>query len=85
VASPDPGRLRFIGDLSEKTYAETFDAGAAEWLRSGEPGGEYVEIARLPDGGAAMRNSNDPATILFFTRAEWDAFTGGVNDGEFDL
>jgi hypothetical protein len=70
--------------MSEKTYAKTFDAGAAEWLRSGD-GGEYVEIARLPDGGAAMRNSTDPATILFFTKAEWDAFTGGVNDGEFDL
>jgi hypothetical protein len=71
--------------MSEKTYADTFDAGAAGWMRSGEPGGEYVEIARLPDGGVAMRNSNDPDTILFFTRAEWDAFTGGVNDGEFDL
>jgi len=71
--------------VSEKTYAKTFDAGAAEWLRSGEPSGEYVEIARLPDGGAAMRNSKDPATILFFTKAEWDAFTGGVHDGEFDL
>ncbi|WP_407651436.1 DUF397 domain-containing protein [Actinoplanes sandaracinus] len=71
--------------MSEKTYAETFDAESAEWLRSGESGGEYVEIARLPDGGAAMRNSTDPATILFFTRAEWEAFTGGVHDGEFDL
>ncbi|MFC4065750.1 DUF397 domain-containing protein [Actinoplanes subglobosus] len=70
--------------MSEKTYAASFDAQAAEWLRSGD-GGEYVEISRLPDGGAAMRNSNDPATILFFTKAEWDAFTGGVNDGEFDL
>ncbi|BEL10142.1 hypothetical protein Q0Z83_083330 [Actinoplanes sichuanensis] len=71
--------------MGEKIYAASFDAQAAEWLRSGEPGKEYVEIARLPDGGAAMRNSTDPATILFFTKAEWDAFTGGVNDGEFDL
>ncbi|GGN56743.1 hypothetical protein GCM10010112_08850 [Actinoplanes lobatus] len=71
--------------MGEKTYAETFDADAAEWLRSGGPAGEFVEISRLPDGGAAMRNSTDPATILFFTKGEWDAFTGGVHDGEFDL
>lgn len=71
--------------MGEKTYAGSFDAEAAEWLRSGEHGEEHVEVARLPDGGAAMRNSTDPATILFFTKAEWDAFTGGVTDGEFDL
>lgn len=71
--------------MSKKSYADRFDPGSAEWLRAEGAGMEHVEIARLSDGGAAMRNSSDPGTILFFTRAEWEAFTGGVDDGEFDL
>ncbi|SDT71801.1 DUF397 domain-containing protein [Actinoplanes derwentensis] len=71
--------------MSQKSYADTFDADSAEWLRAEGAGMEHVEISRLPDGGAAMRNSSDPGTVLFFTRAEWEAFTGGVDDGEFDL
>ncbi|HWS34254.1 MAG TPA: DUF397 domain-containing protein [Actinoplanes sp.] len=71
--------------MSQKSDTDTFDAGSAEWMRAEGAGMEHVEIARLPGGGAAMRNSSDPGTILFFTRAEWDAFTGGVGDGEFDL
>lgn len=44
-----------------------------------------VEIAALPDGGFAMRNSSDPQlAITMFTRDEMDAFFKGVKDGEFD-
>jgi len=44
-----------------------------------------VEVADLPDGGAAVRDSKDPdGPKLVFTRAEWVAFLGGVKDGEFD-
>ncbi|MBP2355729.1 hypothetical protein JOF29_006839 [Kribbella aluminosa] len=52
--------------------------------RSG-PQGNCVEVAKLPDGGTAVRNSrfaNGPA--LVFTKAEMEAFLGGVHDGEFD-
>jgi hypothetical protein len=52
--------------------------------RSG-PNGNCVEVAKLPDGGVAMRNSrfaDGPA--LVFTKGEIVAFLGGVHDGEFD-
>jgi hypothetical protein len=53
--------------------------------RSGPTGGNCVETAFLPDGAVAVRNSRHPAgPALVFTAAEWDAFIGGVADGEFD-
>jgi hypothetical protein len=59
----------------------------AVWVkssRSGPTGGNCVEVALLPGGDTAMRNSRHPAgPALIFTRAEWDAFVGGVRDGEF--
>ncbi|AJC58572.1 BldB protein [Streptomyces sp. 769] len=45
-----------------------------------------MEIARLPEGAVAMRNSacpDDPP--LRYTAAEWEAFILGARDGEFDL
>lgn len=34
----------------------------------------------------AVRDSKDPGgPKLIFTRGEWDAFTAGVKDGEFDI
>jgi hypothetical protein len=53
--------------------------------RSGSNGGGCVEVARLPDGGRAVRDSKDPTgPVLWFTTTEWEAFLGGVRDGEFD-
>jgi hypothetical protein len=58
------------------------------WLkssRSGPTGGNCVEVAVLADGEIAMRNSRYPdGPALIFTRPEWEAFRGGVTDGEFD-
>ena len=55
-------------------------------------GGARVEIAFVPgskegsDRVIAMRDSNRPdGPVLIFTPAEWEAFTLGVQDGEFDL
>ncbi|PZS22557.1 MAG: DUF397 domain-containing protein [Pseudonocardiales bacterium] len=47
--------------------------------------GTCVEVAALPDGHIAMRNSThrDDGTILF-THAELNAWISGVKDGEFD-
>jgi len=46
--------------------------------------GTCVEVADLPDGGRAVRDSKDPAgPVLTFTEAEWTAFTAGVAAGEF--
>jgi hypothetical protein len=52
--------------------------------RSGPTGGNCVEVAFMPGGQVAMRNSRHPeGPALVFTRAEWDAFLGGAQDGEF--
>lgn len=48
--------------------------------------GACVEVADLPDGGRAVRQSRDPeGPIIEYTRAEWEAFIAGAKDGEFDL
>lgn len=50
-----------------------------------EEGTECVEVAALSDGGAAVRDSKNPAGgILRFTAGEWSAFVEGVHAGEFD-
>ncbi len=58
-----------------------------QWKKSrrSNPGGNCVEVAKLPDGGCAVRNSRDPqGPALIYTRAEIEAFIGGAKDGEFD-
>ncbi|MGH3873258.1 MAG: DUF397 domain-containing protein [Pseudonocardiaceae bacterium] len=48
-------------------------------------GGGCVEVAALPDGQIAVRNSNHPdAGTVLFTRPEMDAWLKGVKSGEFD-
>jgi Domain of unknown function (DUF397) len=44
-----------------------------------------VEVAPMPDGGIAMRDSKDRGSgpVLVYTSEEWHAFTGGVRNGEF--
>ncbi|MEU6848820.1 DUF397 domain-containing protein [Actinacidiphila alni] len=61
-----------------------------EWFKSSysnNAGGECVEGARLPGGGAmAVRDSKDPqGPALVFPAAAWKSFTGAVRDGEFPL
>jgi hypothetical protein len=47
--------------------------------------GQCVELARLPDGGVAVRNSRFPdGPALIYTRAEIAALFVGVKEGEFD-
>jgi hypothetical protein len=51
--------------------------------RSGA-GNTCVEIAELPDGGAAVRDSKDPTgPALAVSRAQWAAFVGAISRGEF--
>ena len=59
----------------------------ARWRKSqaSNPSGCCVEVAALPDGAIAVRNSRDPAgPALVYTRAEVAAFLTGVTDGDCD-
>ncbi len=64
------------------------DLSRAVWRKSSFSngnGGNCVEVASLPDGGRAVRDSKDrQGPALRFTASEWAAFTAGVRDGEFD-
>jgi len=65
--------------------------------RTGTPGSHWtksslsfsnsncVEVAGLPDGEIGVRDSKDSeGPFLRFTSGEWNAFLGGVRNGEFD-
>ena len=59
----------------------------AAWVRSSLSfsNGNCVEVTELPEGIVGVRNSRDPGgPVLRFTPAEWDAFLGGAQRGEFD-
>jgi hypothetical protein len=53
--------------------------------RASNPSGSCVEVAKLPDGEIAVRNSRHPSgPALIYTRAEIAAFLEGAKAGEFD-
>ncbi len=67
--------------------ASAAELGPVAWRKSraSNPSGNCVEVAELPDGQIAMRNSRYPAgSALVYTRAEIAAFLTGVRNGEFD-
>ncbi|MCX2970941.1 DUF397 domain-containing protein [Streptomyces sp. TRM70308] len=59
----------------------------ARWRKSrrSNPSGNCVELAELPGGDVAVRNSRFPAgPALIYTDAEIAAFIQGAKDGDFD-
>jgi hypothetical protein len=59
----------------------------ATWQKSSysNPSGNCVELARLPGGKIAVRNSRHPCgPALVYERAEIDAFLLAAKAGEFD-
>jgi Domain of unknown function (DUF397) len=57
------------------------------WIKSSFStyNGNCVEVAGLTSETIRVRDSKNPrGGMLNFTSAEWDAFIGGVRNGEFD-
>jgi Domain of unknown function (DUF397) len=57
------------------------------WFKSSaSASGACVEVAHLPGGDVAVRDSKDRAKAPHvYTRREWEAFLTGAKNGEFDL
>ncbi|ORT46925.1 DUF397 domain-containing protein [Frankia sp. KB5] len=74
--------------MSNTPLDRTGAAAGLVWRKSsysGGNGGDCVEVAGLPGGGRAVRDSKNPhGPVLEFTEAEWSAFLAGARDGQFD-
>jgi hypothetical protein len=57
------------------------------WFKSSASAvGNCVEVAHLPGGGVALRDSKDRSKAAHvYTHSEWEAFLVGAKNGEFDL
>jgi uncharacterized protein DUF397 len=65
--------------------ATTLDGVTWQKSRRSNSQGNCVEMAALPDGDVAVRNSRHPdGPALIYTRAEIEALILGVKDGDFD-
>ncbi|WP_327315942.1 DUF397 domain-containing protein [Streptomyces sp. NBC_01235] len=68
-----------------KSDLYSIDLTTAIWRKASASGGEgnCVEVAQLPDGARAVRDSKNPdREPLRFTASEWAAFREGVIAGE---
>ena len=69
------------GNPAERPRSDSY------WVKSSLSfsNGNCVEVASLPEGEVGVRNSRDSeGLVLRFTSDEWQAFLGGVRNGEFD-
>jgi hypothetical protein len=60
---------------------------AGTWIKSSLSAytGQCVEVAGLAGDTIRVRDSKNPGGgVLNFTPGEWDAFIGGVRNGEFN-
>ena len=70
-----------MGPLASSTMAGSI------WVKSSLSfaNGNCVEVSDQPGGTIGVRNSRDrEGPVLRFTPDEWQAFLGGVRNGEFD-
>lgn len=75
-----------MGNLTLGNHGERPDSGP-HWVKSSLSfsNGNCVEVAGLPGGAVGVRHSKHPdGPVLAFTPGEWQAFLGGVRNGEFD-
>jgi Domain of unknown function (DUF397) len=66
--------------------AEDLTTAQLPWQRSSFcSANSCLEVASLPDGGTAVRDSKAAGSgpVLVFTAQEWTSFVSGVKAGEF--
>jgi hypothetical protein len=70
----------------EKNTMFPESAAGLDWRKASASGANgCVELAPLPDGGVAVRDSKaTTGPMLWFTRHEWVSFLDGLDKGEFD-
>ena len=63
------------------------NVGNLRWFKSSaSAAGNCVEVAHMPGGGVAVRDSKDRVKAPHvYTSGEWEAFLLGAKNGEFDL
>jgi len=69
----------------QKSDLYALDISHATWEKSSYSlgDGDCVEVAHLPGGAVALRDSKNPDVApLRFTSAEWNAFRSGIEAGE---
>jgi hypothetical protein len=75
--------------MGQSLEGETMEADLSDlrWFKSSASAvGNCVEVAHLPGGGVAVRDSKDRGKAAHvYTRTEWEAFLVGAKNGEFDL
>ncbi|WP_326646852.1 DUF397 domain-containing protein [Streptosporangium sp. NBC_01755] len=77
--------------MQEHSKPSSAELAGVAWhisTKSENGGGSCVEAGPLADGSGrvAVRHSHRPdGEVIVYTRAEWEAFVGGVKDGEFDF
>jgi Domain of unknown function (DUF397) len=72
--------------MQSKADLYAIDPSTLSWQKSSftANNGQCVELAALPEGGVAIRDSKNPdGPHLCFTAGEWAAFSKGFNAGEF--
>jgi hypothetical protein len=74
-----------MNEISNGMPASALDG--VRWRKSAHsnPSGNCVELAALPDGGVAVRNSRHPGgPVLIYSRGEMAAFILDAKNGQFD-
>ncbi|WP_323378420.1 DUF397 domain-containing protein [Streptomyces smaragdinus] len=74
-----------MSDIDRKVNLYGIDLSAAVWRKSpfSDAAEQCVEIADLPGGGIALRDSKNPELPAHrFTAEEWHAFVRGLISGE---
>jgi hypothetical protein len=74
-----------MGQTFNGTPARQLPAVTWKKSRRSNPSGNCVEMAKLPDGEVAVRNSRDPdGPVLIYTAPEIAAFIEAARSGDFD-